>query len=66
MTELITVSEFRALTIEEMISYIDSLDSWSDLDAEGYEYLCDELGLDYHKYDDPDKLFDDIKEAAAK
>jgi hypothetical protein len=64
MKELLTVNEFRKLTIDEQIAYIDGLDRWDDLDAEGYEAVCDTLGLDYHSYDDPDKLFADIKRAA--
>lgn len=30
------------------------------------EKLCETLELEYHDYDDPDRLFDDIKAKAEK
>ncbi len=53
-------------SVDEVIEYIDKAPSWDSVDAEVYEELCEELDLDYHSYDDPDKLFDDIKKAAAE
>ena len=50
--------------IQEVIQYIEDVPSWDAVDEGVYKELCDELGLDYSDYDDPDKLFDAIKEAA--
>lgn len=50
--------------INEMITRIEAADNWNDIEPEEYEALCEALGLNYHDYDDPDKLFADIKKAA--
>ena len=60
----LSLEEFRNLSIKEEIDYIDSLEFWDDIDSDCYVYLCDQLGLDYHSYDDPDKLFEAIKKTA--
>lgn len=52
--------------VMELISRIEKADNWSDIEVEEYERLCEALGLEYHNYDDPDRLFDDIKAAAEK
>nr|DAK07305.1 MAG TPA: hypothetical protein [Caudoviricetes sp.] len=52
--------------VMELIARIEAADNWSDIEVEEYERLCETLGLEYHNYDDPDRLFDDIKEAAEK
>ena len=50
--------------IKELIGRIEKVDNWSDIETAEYERLCESLGLNYHDYDDPDRLFNDIKEAA--
>ena len=60
-----TIREARELTINEIIEAIDNAVSWDAIDVEVYEYACEQLGLNYHDYDDPDRLFEDMKEAAA-
>ena len=50
----------------ELITRIKEAERWDDVDAEEYEILCANLGLDYHAYDDPDELFGDILEAQDK
>ena len=52
--------------VMELIARIEAADNWSDIEVEEYERLCETLGLKYHDYDDPDRLFEDIKEAAEK
>lgn len=52
--------------VMELIARIEAADNWSDIEVEEYEKLCETLGLEYHDYDDPDRLFEDIKEAAEK
>ena len=52
--------------VMELIARIEAADNWSDIEVEEYERLCETLGLEYHNYDDPDRLFEDIKEAAEK
>lgn len=48
---------------EEFISFVESCDSWSDVEA--YEYIdhLEDLGLCYHKYDDPDMMWADYLKA---
>lgn len=48
---------------KEFISFVESCDSWSDVEA--YEYIdhLEDLGLDYHKYDDPDMMWADYLKA---
>lgn len=50
---------------EEFISFVESCDSWSDVEA--YEYIdhLEDLGLDYHKYGDPDVMWGAYKSAVA-
>ena len=52
--------------VMELIARIEKADNWSDIEVEEYERLCETLGLEYHDYDAPDRLFDDIKAAAEK
>lgn len=52
--------------VMELIARIEKADNWSDIEVEEYERLCETLGLEYHDYDDPGRLFDDIKAAAEK
>ena len=52
--------------IKELIGRIEKANNWDDIETAEYERLCESLGLDYHDYDDPDRLFDDIKTAAEK
>ena len=52
--------------VMELIARIEKADNWSDIEVEEYERLCETLGLEYHDYDDPDRLFDDIKAVAEK
>ena len=61
---LLRLPEFRMLTVSEEIDYIDGLENWGDADQDCWDYLCDQLGIDYSAYDDPDKLFEDIKKTA--
>ena len=52
--------------VMELIARIEKADNCSDIEVEEYEKLCETLGLEYHDYDDPDRLFDDIKVEAEK
>lgn len=52
--------------VMELIGRIEAASNWDDIEVEEYERLCETLGLEYHDYDDPDRLFDDIKAAAEK
>ena len=45
----------------ELLEVIDAQPSWNCIDPEVYEYLCDKNGMDYHSYDDPDEMFDELK-----
>ena len=52
--------------VMELIGRIEKADNWDDIEVDEYKRLCETLGLDYHSYSDPDRLFKDIKEAAKK
>lgn len=52
--------------VMELIGRIEKADNWSDIEVDEYKRLCESLGLEYNHYDDPDRLFKDIKEAAKK
>ena len=52
--------------VMELIARIEKADNWSDIEVEEYERLCETLGFEYHDYDDPYRLFEDIKAAAEK
>ena len=52
--------------VMELIGRIEAASNWDDIEVEEYKRLCESLGLDYSHYDDPDRLFGDIKEAAKK
>ena len=52
---MMNYEEFKN-TMEE----IEKSEYWNDFDVEVYEQLCEFAGLDYHKYDDPDKMWDDL------
>ena len=48
----------------ETIEVIDKAAAWDSIEPKVYIKVCEALGLDYYDYDDPDKLFNDIKKAA--
>lgn len=52
--------------VMELIGRIEEASNWDDIEVCEYEELCESLGLNYHNYDDPDRLFDDIKAEAEK
>jgi len=52
--------------IKELIGRIEKANNWDDIETAEYERLCESLGLNYHDYDDPDRLFNDIKAEAEK
>lgn len=45
---------------KEAMKAIEKAECWNDFDTEVYEGLCEFAGLDYHKYDDPEKMWDDL------
>lgn len=45
---------------KEVMKEVEKAECWNDFDAEVYEGLCKFAGLDYHKYDDPDRMWDDL------
>lgn len=54
-------------TMEEFKSFlkdVDAADFWDAYETEEWESACEFAGLDYHDYDDPDTLFDDLQKFA--
>lgn len=67
MTNIENIKEnYRYMKVEELRDALDALETWDAVDADIYAYLCDELGLDYKSYDDPDKMWNDINEKLEK
>lgn len=48
---------------QEFISYVESCESWSDMEPEEYASHLEDVGLNYYSYDDPDIMFEDYKRA---
>lgn len=48
-------------SLEEVVEYIDNLNRWDDVEPELYEELCDEVGLNYSDYDDPDDMMEAVR-----
>ena len=44
----------------------DAADTWDAFDPEFYRAICEELGVDYDAYDDPDSLFAAMEAANEK
>ena len=55
-SNITTMEKFK-----EFLKDVDSADSWNDFETEEWESACDFAGLNYHDYDDPDSLFDDLE-----
>jgi hypothetical protein len=60
------IDEYDILTREEILKIIDEADTWDAVEPEVYEALCEDLGLDYKSFDDPDRLFAAICDAAKR
>lgn len=48
---------------EDFIKEVDSAEFWSDIEVDEYVSHLEDLGLDYHKYDDPDMMWVDYLKA---
>ena len=60
-SNITTMKEFKAF-----LNNVDSADFWNDFDYEEYKSACEFAGLNYHDYDDPDALFDDLRKFAER
>ncbi len=49
---------------KEIMEKVNQAECWNDFDTEVYERLCNFAGLDYHKYDDPDAMWNDLVDFA--
>lgn len=52
---MMNLQEFK-----ETMEKVEKAEYWNDFDVKTYEDLCEFAGLDYHKYGDPDKMWDDL------
>ncbi len=52
-----SMDEYDIPTHEEIIKIIDEANTWDAIEPEVYDTFCNELGLDYHSFEDPDELF---------
>ena len=51
------LDQYTIPEIEEVLAAIDAADTWDAFDPEFYRAICEELGVDYDAYEDPDELF---------
>lgn len=56
---------YRYLTVEEVVDYIDKAASWDAVDDDVWRKFCDELGINYDYFEYPEDLFDVIEERVA-
>ena len=54
----------RMEEFKQFLKDVDSTDQWNDFEPEEWKSACDFAGLNYHDYDDPDFLFDDLQKFA--
>ena len=52
---MINLQEFQ-----ETMEKVEKAEYWNDFDVKTYEDLCEFAGLDYHTYDDPDAMWNDL------
>lgn len=55
LTNISTPDEFK-----EFMRRADAADTWDAMEPEEWESACEYVGLNYHDYDDPDTLLDDL------
>lgn len=60
---IVDVAGLDYVTVEDLMKAIGEADFWDDIPVKAYEDLCEVCGLDYHSYDDPDKMMQDVEEA---
>ena len=48
--------------MDDLVNKIENAKNWDDVDKSEYVEVCEALGMNYDDYDDPDKLFKDIKD----
>lgn len=56
-------TEYRELTLDEMVKMADEADTWGEYDPEWYERIAELADLNYDDYDDLDDLIEDAKRA---
>jgi len=59
---ILTSKEFRDLPLDEEIKYIELIE-WYYVEESDYVYVCNQLGINFYDYDEPDHLFDAMKAA---
>lgn len=55
--------EWENITHAEFADYVENCTMWDDIEPEIYESALDDVGLDYHSYDDPDEMWEDYLKA---
>ena len=58
-SNITTMEEFK-----QFLKDVDSTDYWNDFEPEEWSSACVFAGPNYHDYDDPDFLFDDLQKFA--
>ena len=50
----------------ELLQIIDEAPTWDSIGPEIYKAFCDDLDIDYERFDDPDELFRAMSDAVKK
>lgn len=62
--EGINLDQYTIPETSEVLAAIDAADTWDTFTPELYRAICEELGVDYDAYEDPDELFAAMEKAA--
>ena len=62
--EGINLDQYTIPETSEVIAAIDAADTWDTFTPEFYRAICEDLGVDYDAYEDPDELFAAMEKAA--
>lgn len=60
-SNITTMEQFK-----NFLKDVDAAETWDAFETEEWESACDFAGLNYHDYDDPDALFDDLRKFAER
>ncbi len=52
----------NTIEFKEFMRRADEAENWSDIEVNEWETACKFAGIDYHSYDDPDRLWSDLTE----
>ena len=60
-SNITTMEQFK-----NFLKDVDAAETWDAFETEEWESACEFAGINYHDYDDPDFLFDDLQKFAER